>query len=48
VFYPVATDVKALYRKLCRDTATKTLECALEQERVRPVRLAGGDFSNIW
>jgi len=40
-FYTVATDVKALYWNLCRDTATKTLECALEQERVRPVRLAG-------
>ena len=31
VFYIVATDVKALYPSLYRDTVTKALECALEK-----------------
>jgi len=31
VFYIVATDVKALYPSLHRDTVTKALECALEK-----------------
>ena len=31
VFYIDAADVKALYPSLCRDTATKAFECALEK-----------------
>jgi len=31
VFYIVVADVKALYPRMCRDTVTKALECALEK-----------------